>query len=116
MPAGPAPITSTSKRRCESLFVILYFSVFTSMPASHKIWQLRQCGVPLIDTRHSKQIPIPHNGPRGSPLTDLRQVCPAIATATATVAPASTATGEPFTFNVTVPDLESGMRNFLHRP
>jgi hypothetical protein len=83
------------------------------MPDSHTIWQLLQCGVPLIDTRHSKQIPIPHNGPRGSPLTDLRHACPAIATATATVAPAITVAGEPFTLNVTGLDPDSSMSKFL---
>jgi hypothetical protein len=81
-------------------------SVRTSIPVSHAIWQLRACGRPLIVRRHSKQIPIPHNGPRGSPLTDLRHTCPAMTTATATVAPATTVTGEPFTRTVTALDPE----------
>ena len=46
----------------------------------------------MIATRHSKQMPIPHNGPRGSPVTDFRQACPAIAIATATVAPGGATT------------------------
>ena len=41
------------------------------MAGSHGIWQLRQCGIPLIVTRHSKQMPIPHKGPRGSPVTEI---------------------------------------------
>jgi len=44
---------------------------------------------------------MPHNGPRGSPLTEIRQACPAIAMATATVAPDGTATRDPFTLTVT---------------
>ena len=36
----------------------------TSIPDSHRIWQVRQCDIPLIVMRHSKQIPIPHSGPR----------------------------------------------------
>jgi len=51
-------------------------------------------------TRHSKQIPMPQRGPRGSPLTDVRQACPAITIATATVAPEGTRTGVPFTVTV----------------
>src|SRR5450631_578847 len=85
------------------------------MPGSQRIWQLRQCGLPLIDTRHSKQIPIPHKAPRGSPLTDLRHACPASATATATVAPEDTTTGEPFTVTVNASGAESGMDKFLRR-
>jgi hypothetical protein len=57
------------------------------MSDSHKIWQLLQWGLPLMFTRHSKQMPIPHKGPRGSPLTEIRQACPAITIAAATVAP-----------------------------
>src|SRR5579863_7855431 len=85
------------------------------MPGSHRIWQPGRCGFPLMATRHSKQIPIPQSGPRDSPLTDVRQACPAIATATATVAPAITVTGEPFTLNVTGLDVESSMGKFLLR-
>jgi hypothetical protein len=40
---------------------------------------------------------MPHNGPRGSPLTEKRQGSPAITTAAATLAPAATRTGCPFT-------------------
>ena len=94
------------------------------MSGSHRIWQLRQWDTPLIDTRHSKQIPIPHSGPRGSPLTDVLQASPAIATATATVAPGRTLTLVPFTVTVTepgpqlVPELspELGMNGLLPGP
>src|SRR5580658_713413 len=51
-------------------------------------------------TRHSKQIPMPQRGPRGSPLTDVLQACPASTIATATVAPEGTTTGLPFTVTV----------------
>ena len=68
-----------------------------------------------MDTRHSKQIPIPHNGPRGSPFTDVLHARPAIVTATATVAPNGTDTCEPFTVNVTGPDPELGVDIFLPR-
>jgi hypothetical protein len=61
--------------------------------------------------RHSKQIPIPHKGPRGSPVTDILQACPAIMIATATVAPAGTSTGTPFTTTV----IWSDVRMFLGR-
>jgi hypothetical protein len=81
--------------------LIRHSSVLTSIPDSHKVWQLRQCGFPLIATRHSKQMPIPHNGPRGSPVTEVRHACPAIAMATATVAPEGTDTVDPFTVSVT---------------
>src|SRR5579863_405164 len=54
-------------------------------------------------------MPIAHNGPRGSPVTEVRNASPAIATATATVAPGGTATGAPFTVIVTW----SGMGEFL---
>jgi len=50
-----------------------------------------------METRHSKQIPIPHKGPRGSPVTDVLHGKPAMATATATVAPCGTDTLRPFT-------------------
>src|SRR5262245_59984687 len=47
-------------------------------------------------TRHSKQIPIPQSGPRGSPLTDLRNIeAPAAVTAAETMLPAGTLTGTP---------------------
>jgi hypothetical protein len=51
-------------------------------------------------TRHSKQMPMPHTGPRGSPVTDLRHAFPAIAIATATMAPEGTVTGAPSTVSV----------------
>jgi len=51
--------------------------------------------------RHSKQMPIPHSGPRGSPPVEIRHACPAMATATATVAPAGTDKVNPFTVSVT---------------
>jgi hypothetical protein len=71
--------------------------VFISMPGRHNTWHVRQKGLPSTTARHSKQIPIPHNGPRNSPLTDFRQVSPANAIATATVAPVGTETEVPFT-------------------
>jgi hypothetical protein len=82
------------------LLPVHYYSVLISIPSSHKTWQLRTCGVPAIDTRHSKQIPIPQTGHRGSPVTDVRQASPVRTTATATVEPADTANCLPF--NVTV--------------
>src|SRR6266496_2399014 len=48
--------------------------------------------------RHSKQTPIPHSGPRGSPVTDFRVDTPVIRIAAATVVPELTVTGTPFTF------------------
>src|SRR5258708_4183020 len=78
-----------------------YSSVLTSISVSHRIWQLRQCSLPSMETRHSKQMPIPHKGPRASPVTDLRQACPAITTATATVVLEGTEMDLPFTLNVT---------------
>jgi hypothetical protein len=51
-------------------------------------------------TRHSKQMPMPHTGPRGSPVTDLRHAFPAIAIATVTIAPEGTVTGAPSTVSV----------------
>jgi hypothetical protein len=77
------------------------------MPDWQTTWQLRQCARPSIVTRHSKQIPMPHSGPRGSPLTDLRQwLTPAIATAADTMAPAGMVIETPLTESVT----ESVMR------
>src|SRR5438105_2317892 len=64
-----------------------------------------------MSTRHSKQIPIPHNGPRGSPVTEFRQCIPATVTAMATVAPRATETLRPFTIRV----ICSGMQ-VLHAP
>src|SRR5579862_4083197 len=72
--------------------------VRTSIPSRHTIAHERQCGTPSIVTRHSKQIPIPHNGPRASPLTDRRNAAtPAIATAAETMLPNFTRTGLLFT-------------------
>src|SRR5581483_6863953 len=58
-----------------------------------------------METRHSKQMPMPHNGPRGSPVTDVLHGAPTRATATATVAPRGTETLRPLTVRFT----ESGM-------
>src|ERR1700683_1448098 len=46
-------------------------------------------------------MPIPHNGPRGSPPTERRQARPARSTAVATVAPAGTVTRDPSTVSTT---------------
>src|ERR1051326_7132021 len=44
-------------------------------------------------TRHSKQMPIPHSGPRGSWITERRnEAAPAMATAAETILPSGTAT------------------------
>lgn len=75
------------------------------MSGSHNLWQLRWCGVPLMTTRHSKQIPMPHSAERGSPVTDVRHAFPAIIMATATVAPAGTVTLAPFTVSAIVLDM-----------
>jgi hypothetical protein len=49
-------------------------------------------------TRHSKQIPMPHKEERGCPVIEVRKaVSPANKTATATVVPAGTTNGRPFT-------------------
>src|SRR5690242_8155613 len=69
------------------------------MPSRQSIWQLRTWSWPSIATRHSKQIPIPHRGPRSSPDTERRKVeRPASKTAAATVEPRGTRTVTPFTF------------------
>jgi hypothetical protein len=75
--------------------------VTTSIPGSQGIRQLRQCGLPLMITRHSKQIPIPHKTLRASPLTEVRQKLPANITATATLVPRETDSGNPFTVSET---------------
>ena len=68
------------------------------MPGAQTVWQLRTCARPSMVTRHSKQIPMPHSGPRGSPVTERRQAdAPARATAVDTIDPADTATGIPLT-------------------
>jgi hypothetical protein len=50
-------------------------------------YNTRRCGntFSINGGAYSKQIPIPHNGPPISPLTDLRHIAPANAIATATV-------------------------------
>ena len=50
-----------------------YPSVRISMPGRQGTWQLRTCGRPSTVTRHSKQMPIPQSGPRGSPVTERRK-------------------------------------------
>ena len=55
--------------------------------------------------RHSKQIPMPHNGPRGSPVIEILHDWPAIISATATVAPDGTEMSVPFTFTVNSLDM-----------
>src|SRR5580693_7776116 len=76
-----------------------------SIFASHITWQLRWWIWPLISTRHSKQVPIPQSGARGWPETDARQTPVESSTATATVDPAATSTGVPFTRTVRVSDM-----------
>jgi hypothetical protein len=62
-------------------------------------------------TRHSKQRPIPHNGPRGSPVTErLNSVTPVLRIAAETMLPAGIVTETPLTTTVTV----SGMERLLH--
>src|SRR5690349_12332912 len=81
------------------------------MPSLQTVWQLRQCCSPSIVTRHSKQIPIPHNGPRGSPVTDRRNACvPVLRIAADTMLPAGISTETPLTTSVTV----SGMHRLLY--
>src|ERR1051326_161665 len=68
--------------------------------------------MPSTVTRHSKQIPMPHNGPRGSPLTDRRNVVtPASKTAAASILPGATVTGTSLTLNV----MSSGTSGSLRR-
>src|SRR5271154_4779679 len=81
------------------------------MFASQSTWQLRRCGSPLMATRHSKHVPMPQSGERGWPETEVRQVAPEARTATATVAPARTVTGFPFTRTET--DSDMGLRSHL---
>jgi hypothetical protein len=66
---------------------------------------VRWCGRPSIVAQHSKQIPMPHNGPRGVPVTDCRAGRPAIIIATAAVQPAGTCMGLPLMLT----DMESLM-------
>ena len=52
------------------------------MPGSQTRLHERACDCPSMATRHSKQIPIPHSGARGSPVTERRNTTePAIAMA-----------------------------------
>src|SRR5580658_4039057 len=83
------------------------------MFASHSTWQLRRCGSPLIATRHSKHVPMPQRGERGWLVTETRHVAPEARTATATVEPARTVTGFPFTR--TEMDSDMGLRSHLPR-
>ncbi len=57
----------------------------------------RSCTTPSISTRHSKQIPIPHNAARRPPLTDSRHAFPAFITAAATLDPGTIRTEQPST-------------------
>src|SRR5262249_10281146 len=100
---------SDSCRTCaHDQYIGVVHSAITFMPFAHNVWQLRTCGTSSTVTRHSKQIPIPHSGPRGSPQTDrLNVLSPAIRIATATVVPAGTSMRLPFTDRVTV----SGMKD-----
>src|SRR5882762_1010966 len=109
-PPPPSRLVRHQSRARENLVATHYPSVLTSMPGSHRIWQLRQWGFPLIVTRHSKQMPIPQSGPRGWPLTEIRQDCAATAAATATVEPEATSTGTPLTLK-----LRLGMHMLLGR-
>ncbi len=72
------------------------------IPCSHNTWQLRTCFTPSISTRHSKHVPMPQNGARGSPETDVLQALSASKTATAAVERAGTAIDRPSTCTVTI--------------
>jgi hypothetical protein len=67
------------------------------MPATHIIWQLRRCDTPFTVTLHSMQMPMPQSGARASPSTENRHGSPAIIIAAATLVPAATCIGRPFT-------------------
>ena len=58
MPAGPRRPPAH-----RSVAANRYSSVFTSIPGAHRIWQLRQCGFPLI--RHATFEANPHPAQRG---------------------------------------------------
>jgi len=61
------------------------------------VWQVR-CRRPLIIAQHSKQIPMPHKGPRGVPVTDCRAASTlAMAKAAAAVLPTGTSIARLFT-------------------
>jgi hypothetical protein len=82
------------------------------MFGSHTTWQLRRWRSPFTSTRHSKHVPIPQSGARGSPETDVLHAAPASKTATAAVDPLDTATRTPFTKTVKL----SGMNLRSHLP
>jgi hypothetical protein len=65
-------------------------SVTTSMFGAQRSWHVRRCGSPFTLARHSRQIPMPQSGARGSPLTDRLQGCPAIIIAAATLVSSET--------------------------
>ena len=70
--------------------------------ALHTVWQARRMR-PWMRTRHSWHTPMPHSGARGSPATEVRVVpggC--CASAAATLMPAGTWRGIPFTTICTV--------------
>ncbi|AXL49193.1 NAD-dependent formate dehydrogenase, alpha subunit domain protein [Paraburkholderia caffeinilytica] len=65
----------------------------TTCPSRQSVWHAKACARPSIVTRHSWHTPIPHSAARGWPLTDVRvPPPPAMASAAATVVPASTST------------------------
>jgi hypothetical protein len=76
--------------------------VITSMSCSTTAWQVRTCGMPFTVAQHSMQIPMAHNGPRGSPDTDVRNAIPACNSAAATLHPDGTETRRPLTIRSTV--------------
>jgi hypothetical protein len=66
------------------------------MPGWQTVWHVRSRR-PSIIAQHSKQIPMPHIGPRGVPVTDCRGASMlAIAKAAAAVLPAGTSIARPF--------------------
>src|SRR6185437_15522982 len=84
-------------------------SSVTSMPSRQSNWQLRTYCWPSTATRHSKQMPMPHRGPRTWLETERRKPeWPASRMAAATVEPRGTRTGTPLIFSCT----DSGMGNF----
>ena len=72
------------------------------MPCSTAAWQVRTCSTPFTVAQHSMQIPMAHNGPRGSPDTDVRNAIPACNSATATLDSDGTETRRPLTVRSTV--------------
>jgi len=67
------------------------------MPGTQTIWQVLRCATPFTVARHSMQIPIPHNGPLASPVTENRHGSWDIIIAAATLVPSATRTRLPFT-------------------